>query len=104
MKLVIWFGRILAQRLPPHELVDLAMEVWPHIWKRIPRDQHVDFLKGVAHKHLGAFLADHKREERVALMNALLPLAAREFPLAELDFLTAFLSPGGGYRKEASEL
>ena len=103
-KSAIWFGRILAKRLPPAELVVLAMEVWPHVWKQIPQDQRLDFLKGVAQKNLGAFLVDLNREERTALMNALLPLVAREFPLADLDFLTAFSSPGGRYRPEATEL
>jgi hypothetical protein len=36
-------------------------------------------------------------------MNDLLPLAARELPLSDLDFLTSFSSPGGGYKPEASE-
>jgi len=35
-------------------------------------------------------------------MNALLPLAVRELPLTELDFLTAFSSPGGGYQLQGS--
>lgn len=104
MKWALWFGQILAQRLPPEKLVDLAVEVWPHVWKRIPQDQRVDFLKSAAQEHLGAFLGDLNREERVALMNALLPLVAREFPLTDLDFLTAFSSPSGGYRPETSDL
>jgi hypothetical protein len=104
MKWTHWFSGILARQLAPQELVDLAVEVWPHIWKRIPSDQRVDFLKSVAEKHLGTFLGDLNREERSALMNNLLPLAAREFPLTDLDFLTAFASPGVGYRPEISDL
>ena len=102
MKLALWFGRILAQRLPPQELVVLAMEVWPHVWKQIPQEQRLDFLKGVAQENLAAFLVDLSHEERAALMNALLPLAARELPLTELDFLTAFSSPGGSYQPQGS--
>lgn len=104
MKWTHWFGRILVRRLPPQGLIDLAVEVWPQAWERIPREQRVDFLKSVAEKHLGAILEDLSREERAALMNALLPLAAREFPLADLDFLTAFSSPNGEYQPEASDL
>jgi len=104
MKWKLWFGLILTRWLPPQGLIDLAVEVWPHIWKRIPPDQRVDFLKSVAEKHLGALLGDLSREERTALMNALLPLAAREFPLTDLDFLTAFSSPSRGYRPEATNL
>lgn len=104
MKWALWLGRILARQLVPQELVDLAVEVWPHAWKRIPQDQRVDFLKSAAQEHLGAFLGDLTREERAALMNDLLPLAARKFPLTDLDFLHAFSSPGVGYRPEASNL
>jgi len=104
MKWALWLGHILARQLAPQELVNLAVEVWPHVWKRIPPDQRVGFMKSAAQEHLGAFLGDLNREERAALMNDLLPLAAREFPLTDLDFLTAFSSPGGGYRPEASDL
>jgi len=104
MKWALWLGRILARQMAPQELVDLAVDVWPHAWKRIPQDQRVDFLNNAAEVHLGTFLGDLTREERAALMNALLPLAAREFPLTDLDFLSAFSSPGGGYQPEASDL
>ncbi len=97
MRWTKWIIYILVRRLPALEMVNLAVEVWPQMWKRIPREQRVDFLKSVAEKHLSIFLEDLSREERVALMNALLPLVAREFPLVDLDFLTAFSSPGKGY-------
>ena len=103
MKWAFWLGRIMARQLAPQELVGLAAEVWPHIWVRIPPEQRVYFLKSVADKHLSVFLEDLSRQERAALMNALLPLAAREFPLADLDFLTAFSFPNSGYRPEASK-
>ncbi len=99
-----WLGCILARYLAPQELVEMAVKVWPHAWKHVPSDQKVGFLTSAAQKYLGIFLADLSREERAALMNALLPLAAREFPLADLDFLTAFSSPGSRYRPEASDL
>ena len=104
MKWALWLGRILARQLAPQELIDLAVDVWPRTWKRIPHEQRVGFLKNAAEAHLGAFLGDLTREERTALMNGLLPLAAREFPLTDLDFLTAFSSPSDGYRPEASDL
>lgn len=100
MKWALWLGRILARQLAPQGLVNLAVEVWPHVWKRIPPDQRVGFLKSAAEKYLGTFLGDLNREERVALMNALLPIAAREFPLSEIDFLSAFTAPGDRYNPE----
>lgn len=103
MRWTFWFWRILARRFAPWEILDLAMEVWTHVWKRIPPEQRVDFLKSVAEKHLGAFLDDLSRADRIALMNGLLPLAAREFPLSELDFLTVFSSPGDRYCPKDTE-
>jgi hypothetical protein len=94
MNWTLWSGRILARRLSPQELVDLIIEVWPQIREGIPQAQRVDFLKSIAEKHIDVFLEDLSREERAALMNALLPLAACEFPLIDLDFLKAFPSPG----------
>jgi hypothetical protein len=103
MKWALWFGGILARRLPPQKLVDLAVEIWPQVRERIPHEQRVDFLMSVAEKHISMFLEDMSREERAALMNALLPLAAREFPLVDLDFLTSFSSSGKGYQTETSD-
>ena len=103
MKWLLPFGEMLACLFSPKKLVDLAMKVWPQVWKKIPPLQRVDFLKSVAEKHLGAFLEDLSREERTTLMNALLPLAACEFPLINLDFLSAFSSPGEGYQTETSD-
>jgi len=99
MKWALWFGGILARQLPPQTMIDLTMKIWPQVWEHIPQDQHVVFLKSVAEKHLSDFLTDMSREERAALMNGLLPLIAREFPLVELDFLTAFPTPDSGYRE-----
>jgi len=46
-------------------------------------------------------MAGLSHQERIALLNALLPISAREFPLAEADFLTAFASPGDRYAPQA---
>ncbi|MEN6409513.1 MAG: hypothetical protein ABFD44_07375 [Anaerolineaceae bacterium] len=96
MRWTFWLGRILARQLSPHQLVDLAADAWLQIRERLPREERVDFLKGAVEKYLGVFLDDLSREERAALMNSLLPLAAREFPLTDLDFLTAFPPEAGG--------
>jgi hypothetical protein len=44
---------------------------------------------------------DH--EERVSLMNGLLPLVAREFPLGELNLLDIFSSPKNIYSEHQEE-
>jgi hypothetical protein len=92
MNWTLWLGSILMQRLSPQELVDLGVAEWPKIRERIPHEQQVLFIKDMAEKHLGTSLVGMTREERAALMNALLPLVAREFPLADLDLLAAFPS------------
>jgi len=103
MKCKAWLIRIYSHSLPPQKLIEQIMEVWLQVRKRIPREQQVDFLKNVAEKYLGLFLVDLSREERTVLMNALLPLATREFPLTNLDFLTSFSSPHNGYRKKGAD-
>jgi len=80
MKWKLWLGYFLANRLPLQDLVDLGAAIWPQIRKHIPPAQRVDFLKSSSERHLGALLAYLSHEERVSLMNTLLPLDAREFP------------------------
>ena len=92
---------MLARRLSPQDVVDLAVEVWPHVWEQIPPEQRVIFLIEAATNNLGTFMAGLSHQDRIALLNALLPISAREFPLAEADFLTAFASPGDRYAPQA---
>jgi len=102
MRWMRWLGTALARSIAPERLASLLMNLWPGVSTRIPRAERVDFLRGVAEKHMGTLLADLGRPERAALMNALLPLAARELPLADLDLLAGFSSPGEGYQPQAS--
>ncbi|MEN6481310.1 MAG: hypothetical protein ABFD29_03940 [Anaerolineaceae bacterium] len=97
-----WLSHVLIRQLPPQKLVDLAVEAWPQMWQRVPQEQRIDFLKDIAEKNMGTFLADMDRKERGALMNALLPLVAREFPLIDLDFMTAFPSPSEDHQGKDS--
>ena len=89
--------------MPSYKLVDVFLKAWPQVWKQIPREERVGFLKSMAEDHLSEFLADMSREERASLMNGLLPLIAREFPLADLDVLTAFSSPKNLYEEGRDE-
>lgn len=100
MKWLLPFGALLARRFSPQELVDLAVKVWPQAWQKVPPDQRVNFLTVAAAEHLGTLTAGLSHRERVALMNALLPSVAREFPLVEMDFLSAFGAPVKRYNPE----
>lgn len=91
------------RQLPPERAISLLADLWSEVWQGIPPDQRVDFLTKVAEENLGTFLAGLNRQRRVALANALFPIIAREFPLAELDFLTTFSSPGDHYAPQSSE-
>lgn len=93
----------MARRFSPQELLDLAVNLWPQVWQKVPPDQRVKFLTSAAARHLGALTAGLSRQERIALMNALLPIVAREFPLSEIDFLSAFAAPGDYYNPENLE-
>jgi hypothetical protein len=55
----------------------------------------VVFFPRVVEEHISSLRAGLGREERARLMNGLLPLLAREFPLADLDILGAFSEAGG---------
>ena len=93
MKWALWLGRTFAHHLSPQQLVELVTGVWPYVWKQVPRDKRVDFLTKVVSEYLGMLMSDLNRQERADLMNALLPLAVREFPLADLDLLALFPAP-----------
>ena len=91
------------RQLPPERAIALLADLFSEVWQRIPPDQRVDFLTKGAAEYLGKFLEGFDRQKRGELMNALLPVVAREFPLAELDFLTTFASPGDRYSPQSSE-
>jgi len=102
MKLTLWLSRMLAKKLAPQHLLDLVMEVWPHVWERVPSERRVEFLKNIIESLSEITLEGLSREDRAALMNGLLPLVVREFPLNELDILTIFMSPGDRYHPKNS--
>lgn len=86
-------AHLLARHLSPEELVIIASEIAPEILSRLPRGERVAFGREMAEVIAEAALRDLGREERAQLMNALLPLLVREFPLADLDLLAAFPAP-----------
>jgi hypothetical protein len=53
MKLKFLLGRAIARSLSPQELSELIKNILPYVWKQIPSNQRVGFLKNAAHEHLG---------------------------------------------------
>jgi len=86
-------ARLLARRLAPHDLVAVAGEVLLEALERLPRAERMTFLRDMVTASIGPLLRNLGREERAELMNSLLPLVVREFPLADLDLLAAFPAP-----------
>ncbi len=84
---------LLARHLSPGEMVTIASELAPEMLSRLPRAERAAFGREMAEVIAMAALRDLGREERAQLMNSLLPLLAREFPLADLDLLAAFPAP-----------
>lgn len=59
---------------------------------RMDGPERLAFVRRVVERTLNQLAVRLSREERVELMNALLPRLAQTFPLAELDILGAFAS------------
>ncbi len=90
MNLTLWFAKLITRRYPPEDIARLAVQVWPSVEKRVPNEQLSAFYKSIIEEHLGTILAGLDRQQRADLMNSLLPLAIKEFPLTDLDFSKTF--------------
>ena len=60
------------------------------VLSQLPHIERAIVLREMAEVVLEPALSDLEREERIQLMNALLPLVVRVFPLADLDLLAMF--------------
>lgn len=81
---------MIGSKINSQRQLDLLMETLIRIGQSVSGEQKIKLFRNLAENHLHAILDDMSREERIALMNSLLPLIVREFPLAELDFASAF--------------
>jgi len=81
--------RWLLLRMALQDLANMVGELLPSILEGISGAARIDFLCHLAETVLPPTMAVLDREGRVKLMNALVPLAVREFPLVDLDLLTA---------------
>lgn len=88
---------------PLHKLMDSFLSSWPDVWKQIPQEERVSVIMSIAKDHLGDFLVEMSREDRVSLMNGLLPIIAREFPLADIDVLSIFSPPDDLFGKRCND-
>lgn len=99
MRILFWWLKFLVGLIPYEQYPTIARELCPSIMERIPRSKKSAFLINLCDASLDQALAGISHSERAALMNSLLPLAAREFPLAEINFLAAFPDPTNPYQQ-----
>ncbi len=90
MSLKTQLVRQFVRRLSPQDMLDLAGEAVREWMARMPVEERAAFLSRLVEENLSAALQGLGREERATLMNNLLPLLARHFPLEDIDILGAF--------------
>ncbi|HEV57590.1 MAG TPA: hypothetical protein ENN87_08845 [Phycisphaerales bacterium] len=90
MSLKTNLARQFIRRLSPQEVLALAGEAVREWVACLPVEERATFLGRLVEENLSAALQGLGREERAALMNSLLPLIARHFPLDDVDILGAF--------------
>lgn len=81
--------RWIALSMAPQDLANMAGDFLPSILEGMSRAERIDFLHHLAGTALPPTMAALDREARASLINALVPLLVCEFPLSELDLLTA---------------
>lgn len=82
--------RQLLGRLSPQAMLDLTGKVGREWIRRLPVEERATFLGRLVEENLSAALEGLEQEERAALLNSLLPVIARHFPLEDVDILGAF--------------
>jgi len=90
MSLKIRLARQFIHRLSPQEVLDLAGEAAREWMARMPVEERAAFLGRLVEENLSVARQGLGREDRAALMNSLLPLVARHFPLDDVDILGTF--------------
>lgn len=90
MRLTDWVIKNVVGKISSQKQLDLLMGTLVRVGKGLSGEQRIRLFRNLAENHLHDILGDMSHEERVSLMNSLLPLIVREFPLDELDFASAF--------------
>ena len=90
MSMKTQLARRFVCRLSPQDVLDLAGEAAQEWMARLSVEERAAFLGRLVEENLSAALQGLGREERATLMNNLLPLVARHFPLGDVDILGAF--------------
>ncbi|MDY6876784.1 MAG: hypothetical protein SWK90_11365 [Chloroflexota bacterium] len=85
-----YLARQFIHRLNPQDVLALAGDAAQGWMAHLPVEERAAFLGRLVEENLSTVLQGLGREERATLMNRLLPLIARHFPLDDVDILGAF--------------
>ncbi|MGC9520923.1 MAG: hypothetical protein ACP5HG_03455 [Anaerolineae bacterium] len=78
-------ARSMIQGEDPEEIVALVDAVLPAVVDVLSKSQLKAFVKHLFEEHLATLLRGMDRAERAALLQELLPIIAREFPMRDVD-------------------
>ena len=92
MELKTRLARMFVGGLSQDDLLRIAGDLLDERLSGMSGEEQVAFLQRLVEENLAWALADLNRSQRAQLMNRLLPLVARHFPLEEADILGAFAS------------
>jgi len=90
VRALTWVVNRMTRIMGPERALRVAGEFSVSFVRSFPPEERVKMLHCLAKEHLGEWLEGMSEEEKAKLMNSLLPLVAKEFPLAEIDILGAF--------------
>ena len=93
MSIIIRIARLLINRADGGVLLGMAGAFSDALVERFTPSERVILVRRFLEENLPKWLEGMSREEKVSLMNSLLPLMVREFPLGELDILGVFAAP-----------
>lgn len=90
MSLKTCLARMFVGGLSQDDMLRIASDLLDERLSRMSGEEQVAFLQRLVEENLEWALADLGRSQRSQLMNHLLPVVARHFPLDEVDILGAF--------------
>ena len=90
MSLISRVAQMAVTLLRPKDLMEIARDVSGPMMAKLDKEEKMAFIKNLVEENLDEMLEGLGREDRVQLMNALLPRILKEFPLADLDILGMF--------------
>lgn len=99
MDILLTLARLLMKRASSDALLRLAQTLSNALTEKFTPAERVTLVRQFLEENMPKWLEGMTREEKASLMNSLLPLMAREFPLNELDILGAFAAPPGVERR-----